>query len=244
MATIIALAMFAPAGAAPPDCDVNPTHPSCDHGGGGFIPVTLCHATPTGAGGSGPAKKYELITVNNQGQLNGHLNHPNDIIPAESCPTPPGDGDNGNGNGHEGNGSSVPAEVPGCNIEVQAYAGATSQTRYIAVAYSPKPPNEVLQSDEGEVFSLYVVNRGVAVNIQPAGHQTPFVAIRQDAGDADGNAYVTKCSGSVMLNLYDVNGIYRGHPQLRWDGNIAKGFNALNSGLLNSLDFLDLGILP
>lgn len=54
-----------------------------------FQPVTLCHASPTGEGNSGPAKSYELITVDNEGQLNGHLGHPNDIIPAPSggCPT-------------------------------------------------------------------------------------------------------------------------------------------------------------
>lgn len=69
-------------------------------GDGEFVPVTLCHASPTGAGGSGPAKKYELITVDNQGAYNGHLGHPNDIIPATKCPTPPGDGDGGNGNGN------------------------------------------------------------------------------------------------------------------------------------------------
>ena len=55
----------------------------------GFDPVTLCHASPTGEGNSGPAKSYELITVDNQGQLNGHLGHPNDIVPAESCPVIP-----------------------------------------------------------------------------------------------------------------------------------------------------------
>jgi len=56
----------------------------------GFVPVTLCHASPTGAGNSGPAKSYETITVDNAGQLNGHTNHPNDLIPAPEggCPVP------------------------------------------------------------------------------------------------------------------------------------------------------------
>ena len=61
--------------------------------GDGYVPVTICHATPTGAGNSGPANKYELITPDNQGVFEGHLGHPNDIIPAskEGCPTPAGD---------------------------------------------------------------------------------------------------------------------------------------------------------
>jgi hypothetical protein len=56
--------------------------------GDGFVPVTLCHASPTGAGGSGPAEKYEEITVDNQGALNGHIQHPNDLIPMPEggCP--------------------------------------------------------------------------------------------------------------------------------------------------------------
>src|SRR3990167_6955205 len=58
-----------------------------------FVPVTLCHGSPTGSGNSGPAKSYELITVDNQGQLNGHQGHPNDIIPAPDggCPVIPED---------------------------------------------------------------------------------------------------------------------------------------------------------
>jgi hypothetical protein len=55
-----------------------------------FQAITLCHASPTGQGSSGPAKSYELISVDNQGELNGHLGHPNDIIPApeQGCPNP------------------------------------------------------------------------------------------------------------------------------------------------------------
>ena len=53
-------------------------------GDGTYTPVTLCHAHPTGAGGSGPAKGYVLITVDQSGAFDGHLGHPNDIIPAGS----------------------------------------------------------------------------------------------------------------------------------------------------------------
>lgn len=51
-------------------------------GQGEFVPVTLCHATGS------ETNPYEEITVDNQGQLNGHQNHENDIIPApeEGCP--------------------------------------------------------------------------------------------------------------------------------------------------------------
>jgi hypothetical protein len=53
-------------------------------GDGTYTPVTLCHAHPTGAGGSGPADGYVLITVDQSGAFDGHLGHPNDIIPAGS----------------------------------------------------------------------------------------------------------------------------------------------------------------
>jgi hypothetical protein len=58
-------------------------------GGDGFVPVLVCHASPTGAGNSGPATSYELITVDNAGALNGHMQHPNDIIDPDGgvCPT-------------------------------------------------------------------------------------------------------------------------------------------------------------
>lgn len=53
-----------------------------DHGG--FTPVTLCHATHS------QTHPYDTITVDNQGQLNGHIHHDGDIIPAPAsgCPTP------------------------------------------------------------------------------------------------------------------------------------------------------------
>ncbi len=48
----------------------------------GFQPVTLCHHT------SSTTNPYVIITVDNQGQLNGHTHHSGDIIPAPSggCP--------------------------------------------------------------------------------------------------------------------------------------------------------------
>lgn len=56
----------------------------------GFQPVTLCHHT------SSATNPYVTITVDNQGQLNGHEHHQGDIIPApaDGCPgkthpTPP-----------------------------------------------------------------------------------------------------------------------------------------------------------
>jgi len=49
-----------------------------------FVPVTLCHSTGS------ESNPYEEITVDNEGQLNGHENHEGDIIPApeEGCPQP------------------------------------------------------------------------------------------------------------------------------------------------------------
>jgi hypothetical protein len=54
------------------------------HGGHGFTPVTLCHATHSAT------NPYETITVDNQGQLDGHSHHSGDIIPApeSGCPLP------------------------------------------------------------------------------------------------------------------------------------------------------------
>lgn len=98
LALAFPLAMFVVAYAAPHDPPDHPTPPPTHtpqptntprptQEEAGFQPVTLCHASPTGAGNSGQAKSYELITADNQGQLNGHLGHPNDIIPApEGCP--------------------------------------------------------------------------------------------------------------------------------------------------------------
>jgi hypothetical protein len=49
-----------------------------------FTPVTLCHATGS------LSNPFETITVDNQGQLNGHTHHDGDIIPApeNGCPGP------------------------------------------------------------------------------------------------------------------------------------------------------------
>lgn len=48
-----------------------------------FEKITICHNT--GAEGN----PYTEITISEQGVLNGHLDHPGDIIPAptEGCPT-------------------------------------------------------------------------------------------------------------------------------------------------------------
>ncbi len=48
----------------------------------GFQPVTLCHHTGSAT------NPYVTITVDNQGQLNGHIHHSGDIIPAPAggCP--------------------------------------------------------------------------------------------------------------------------------------------------------------
>jgi len=48
----------------------------------GFQPVTLCHHTHSAT------NPYVTITVDNQGQLNGHTHHGGDIIPAPAggCP--------------------------------------------------------------------------------------------------------------------------------------------------------------
>lgn len=53
---------------------------SNDHG---FTPVTLCHATGS------QSNPFVTITVDNQGQLDGHEHHDGDIIPApeSGCPT-------------------------------------------------------------------------------------------------------------------------------------------------------------
>lgn len=138
--------------------------------------------------------------------------------------------------------------VPGCRIDVQGFAVVSdlpANAAYMAIAYSPKPPNLVTQEDEGEVANLYVVNNGGVEAIQPKGHQTPFLALAVNgSAEIDGNAYVYKCTGSVFLNLYDAAGNFLGHPQLRWDGVIAKGFHAPNSGLQGIISFLDLGVLP
>ena len=88
LAAMIVLALSLLAAAANADKPGTPPGNPGNGGGDGFVPVTLCHASPTGAGNSGPAKSYELITVDNAGQLNGHEQHPNDIIPAPEggCP--------------------------------------------------------------------------------------------------------------------------------------------------------------
>ena len=48
----------------------------------GYQPVTLCHHTHSNT------NPYVEITVDNQGQLNGHTHHQGDIIPAPAggCP--------------------------------------------------------------------------------------------------------------------------------------------------------------
>jgi hypothetical protein len=55
------------------------------NGSSGFQPVTLCHATHS------LSNPYVTITVDNQGKLNGHLHHADDIIPAPEGGCPKGD---------------------------------------------------------------------------------------------------------------------------------------------------------
>ncbi len=84
-----------------------------DDGGdddGGFIPVTLCHATGS------DSNPYVVITVDNQGALNGHSNHAGDIIPAPAGGCPGGDdGDDDTGDDDTGDDDDVvtPTPVPG-----------------------------------------------------------------------------------------------------------------------------------
>ncbi|MEK6220852.1 MAG: hypothetical protein N2D54_01220, partial [Chloroflexota bacterium] len=53
-------------------------------GKGCYEPVTLCHATHSAT------NPWVEITIDNQGEINGHSHHPNDIIPAPDggCPVP------------------------------------------------------------------------------------------------------------------------------------------------------------
>ncbi len=137
---------------------------------------------------------------------------------------------------------------PGCMLDVQLFAEVKdlpANVAYLVIAYSGKAPSDVTQADEGEVASFYVVNNGRLTLIQPNGHQAPFLALTT-AGTSvvDGNAYVRACTGSVFINMYDAAGNFLGHPGLRWNDDIAKGFHAENSGYRDELSFLDLGVMP
>src|SRR5258707_2835691 len=79
----------------------NGTGGNGNNGSSGFQPVTLCHATGSAT------NPYVVITVDNQGALNGHLNHPGDIIPAPGGLCPSGS-TSGGGNTNGGNGGFQP----------------------------------------------------------------------------------------------------------------------------------------
>src|SRR5258706_1292228 len=61
----------------------------------GFQPVTLCHATGS------KTNPYVTITVDDQGSLDGHMKHKDDIIPAPSGGCPGGSGPTATPNTHE-----------------------------------------------------------------------------------------------------------------------------------------------
>lgn len=108
---------------------------------------------------------------------------------------------------------------------------------YIAAAWSGADPDAVFVG-EGEVVSLYEVKNGSLAT--PPG-QTFLAIATGGLGDVDGYGTVFKCSGYLMVDLFDAAGSFLGHVPYSDTGTIGKGFHAVNSGESLPLDFLDLG---